>query len=116
VIGVEPEECPTLHEARSAGGPVDVEVGGIAASALGAARLGVIAWSANGWIDDSVLVSEGALVEAQIWLWETCRILAEPAACAPLAALATGAYVPKPGEQVVAIVSGANTAAIAPEC
>ena len=35
VVGVESEGCPALHEARDAGKPVDVTVGGIAASALG---------------------------------------------------------------------------------
>jgi threonine dehydratase len=109
VIGVEPEGCPTLHEARAAGGPVDVPVGGVAVSALGATRLGRIAWEANCWIDDSVLVSDEAILEAQQWLWDTCRVLAEPAACAPIAALGTGAHRPQSGEIVVAVVSGANT-------
>jgi len=83
VVGVESEGCPALHAAREAGGPVDVAVGGIAASALGASRLGDHAWRANEWIDQSVLVSDQDIVKAQTWLWETCRVLAEPAACAP---------------------------------
>jgi threonine dehydratase len=108
VVGVEPEGCPTLHEARRAGEPVDVGVGGVAVSSLGATRVGEIAWGANRWIDDSVLVTDQAILQAQVWLWDTCRVLAEPAACAPLAALATGAHRPEPGEIVVAVVSGAN--------
>jgi threonine dehydratase len=114
VVGVEPELCPTLHAARGVGGPVDVEVGGVAASALGASRLGELAWAANGWIHDSVLVSDEALVAARRWLWETCRVLAEPAGCAPIAALLSGAYAPDPGECVVGLVSGANTEAVSP--
>ncbi|MGH8870538.1 MAG: threonine/serine dehydratase [Acidimicrobiia bacterium] len=110
IVGVEPELCPTLYEARRSGGPVEVDVGGVAASALGAARLGELAWTANGWIDRSLLVSDDAIIEAQRWLWDTCRVLAEPAACAPIAALTTGAYTPEPGESVVAVISGANTA------
>jgi threonine dehydratase len=109
VIGVEPDECPTLHQARANGAPVDVRVGGVAVSSLGATRLGGIAWEANRWIDDSVLVTDQAILDAQRWLWETCRVLAEPAACAPVAALIAGAHSPAPGEIVVAIVSGANT-------
>lgn len=109
VIGAEPEGCPTLYEARNAGRPVDVPVGGVAVSSLGATRLGEIAWEANRWIDDSVLVGDQAILAAQTWLWETCRVVAEPAACAPVAALATGAYRPEPGEIVVAVISGANT-------
>lgn len=109
IVGVEPEGCPTLHAARVAGGPVEVEVGGVAASALGASRLGDIAWEANGWIDRSVLITDQAILEAQTWLWDTCRILAEPAACTPIAALSTGAHEPLRGETVVALISGANT-------
>lgn len=108
VVGVESEGCPTLHEARDAGKPVDVTVGGIAASALGASRLGDHAWRVNYWIDDSLLVSDESLVEAQRWLWETCRVPAEPAACAPIAALSTRVYVPAANEHVVAVISGAN--------
>ena len=114
VVGAESEGCPTLHAAREAGGPVDVAVSGLAASALGASRLGDHAWRANEWIDLSVLVSDQDIVTAQRWLWETCRVLAEPAACAPIAALATGAYAPAAGEQVVAVISGANTAGLEP--
>ncbi len=114
VVGVESEGCPTLHAAREAGGPVDVAVSGIAASALGASRLGDHAWRANEWIDQSVLVSDHDIVKAQTWLWETCRILGEPAACAPIAALSSGAYQPAVGEHVVAVISGANTGGLEP--
>lgn len=109
VIGVEPERCPTLHQARATGGPVDVPVGGVAVSSLGATRIGSIAWEANRWIDEAVLVTDQAILDAQAWLWDSCRVLAEPAACAPLAALATGAHRAEDGEIVVAVVSGANT-------
>jgi threonine dehydratase len=81
----------------------------VAVSALGATRLGQIAWEANPWIDGAVLVSDQAIIDAQTWLWDACRVVAEPAACAPVAALATKAHRPEPGEIVVVVVSGANT-------
>jgi threonine dehydratase len=109
VVGVEPELCPTLHAARLAGGPVEVEVGGVAASSLGASMIGEQTWLANRWIAESRLVSDAAILEAQVWLWETCRVLAEPGACASIAALLTGVHTPAPGERVVAVISGANT-------
>ena len=43
VVGVEPEGCPTLHAAVEAGEPVDVGADSVAASALGAARIGGLA-------------------------------------------------------------------------
>ena len=45
VVTVEPVNCPTLHSALAAGGPVDVGVSGVAADSLGARRVGEIAWS-----------------------------------------------------------------------
>ncbi len=38
VISVEPEGCPSLHDALRAGHPVDAPVGGLAADSLGADR------------------------------------------------------------------------------
>jgi threonine dehydratase len=114
VVGVESDGCPTLHAAREAGEPVEVAIGGIAASALGASRLGDHAWRANDWIDESILVSDEEIVKAQTWLWEMCRVMAEPAACAPIAALSTGGYVPADGQHVVVVVSGANTGGLEP--
>lgn len=110
VIGVESMDCPTLHTARANGEPTEVDVGGNAASSLGAKRFGDYPWSANQWIHDSVLVTDASLVEAQEWLWETCRLWVEPAAAATIAALREGAVKPGSGEEVVAVLSGANVA------
>ena len=109
VVAVEPELCPSLFEARRAGGPVEVGIDGIAASSLGTYRIGNHCWAANGWIDDSVLVSDAQIVDAQKWLWNICRVVAEPGAAATIAALRSGAYRPSRGEKVVAVISGANT-------
>jgi threonine dehydratase len=110
LIGVETEGTPTLYSARAAGGPVAVEVGGIATDSLGSRRLGDIAWDAcRRWVGDSVLVTDDAVRQAQRWLWDTVRLIAEPGAATPIAALLTGAYRPEPGEQVLVLVCGANT-------
>jgi threonine dehydratase len=108
-VAVETEDTPTLFAARKAGRPVDVEVGGIAVSALGAGRLGSIAWEATrSWVDTAVLVSDESVQAAQGLLWEHARLLVEPAAATTLAALTTGAYVPESGERVCLLLSGAN--------
>ena len=109
VIGVEPERCPSLHEALRAGRPVDVEVGGIAADSLGAARVGEHGFaSARRYVDLVVLVSDEHIRAAQGLLWERLRILAEPGAAAAVAAITSGAYRPEPGERVVVLICGAN--------
>ncbi len=109
IIGVETEGTPTLHAARAAGHPVEVEVGGLALSSLGASRLGDIPWeAARQWVTDSLLVSDEAVREAQRFLWEKCRLVVEPGAATTIAALLSGAYEPEAGETVVALVCGAN--------
>lgn len=109
VVAVETEGTPTLHAARTHGGPVDIEVSGISASALGARRLGELAWAAQPWVDDALLVSDGEVVAAQRALWRETRSVAEPGGATALAALTSGRYVPSPNEQVAVLVCGANT-------
>jgi threonine dehydratase len=111
VVAVEPERCPTLFSARAASQPVEVDVGGIAVSSLGARKIGEQSWAADKWIDSSVLVAEGAIVESQQWLWDQCRLHVEPAGAVALAGLRSGTFVPEDGEVVVALITGANLAA-----
>ena len=109
VVGVEPERAPTMHAALAAGAPVDVEVSGLAADALGARRLGDIAFDvATHYVDSAVLVPDAAIREAQRVLWEELRVLAEPGGATALAALLCGAHVPAPGERTGVVVCGAN--------
>jgi threonine dehydratase len=109
VVGVETEGTPTLYEARAAGHPVDVDVGGLALSSLGSSRLGDIAWeAARQWVTDSLLVTDEAVKEAQRLLWEACRLITEPGGATTIAALLSGVYQPRADETVVALVCGAN--------
>jgi threonine dehydratase len=109
VVAVETPGTAACHAARAAGGPVDVEVGGLAASSLGARRLGELAWAAQPLVDDAVLVADEDVAAAQARLWEARRLVAEPGGVAALAALTSGAYRPAPGERVAVILCGANT-------
>jgi threonine dehydratase len=108
IVAVETERCPTLADALAAGHPVDVEVGGIAVSALGARRLGDHAWAARHHLDVTLTVPDEAVVRAQRRLWDACRLQAEPAGATALAAVTSGAYVPADGEVVGVVVCGAN--------
>lgn len=110
VIGVETETTPTLAAARAAGGPVHVDVSGLAADALGASRLGEIAWQiTDRYVDDSLVVTDAAVAAAQRELWSSARIVTEPAGATALGALMSGAYRPAPGERVAVLLCGANT-------
>ena len=109
VVALEPELAPTLFRAREAGQPVDVSVGGIAADSLGAKRIGDLGWAATqAHVRDALLLSDDVIRAAQLWLWRELRLAVEPAAALPLAALHSGAYVPRPDEKVCLIICGAN--------
>ena len=111
VVAVEPETSCALHAALAVGAPVDVEVSGIAANALGAKRIGDICFDlAREHGVESVLVSDIAIAEAQAALWREARQLVEPAGAAALAALISGAYVPAEDERVAVLVCGGNVA------
>jgi threonine dehydratase len=110
VISVEPETFPTLHAALAAGGPVDIEVSGIAADSLGARRLGNIAYDlAVRTGVRSVLVTDEAIIAARRLLWDRRRVVIEHGAAAALAALTTGTYRPAAGERLAILLCGANT-------
>jgi threonine dehydratase len=109
VVAVETEQTATLHTALAAGEPVDVEVAGIAASALGARRIGSLAWAVRDRITASVLVTDAQVTRAQDALWRATRLITEPGGAVAFAALASGAYRPEPDERVGILVCGANT-------
>jgi threonine dehydratase len=109
VEALEPELAPTLHAARAAGAPVDVAVGGVAADALGAKRIGEIAWAvAQEHVAGTHLLADAAIADAQRRMWNDLRLAVEPAAALPLAALWSGVLRPGPQERVLAVVCGAN--------
>ena len=110
VVGVEPEAAPSLYSALEAGGPVDVETGGLAADSLGARRVGRVGFSvARRFVERVVLVDEAPIREAQRLLWESVRLIVEPGGAVALAALLAGSYRPEPGERVGVLLCGANT-------
>ena len=109
VEALEPEGAPTLHAARAAGQPVDVAVGGLAADALGARRIGNIAWPlTQQFVVASHLVPDAAIRQAQQRLWRELRLAVEPAAALGLGALMAGVVQPAAHECVALVLCGAN--------
>ncbi|MFD2082166.1 serine/threonine dehydratase [Actinopolymorpha cephalotaxi] len=110
VVPVEPERCPSLSAAVAAGGPVPVEVGGVAADSMGAGMVGRHGYAVAARTHTSpLLVSDEAIAAARAFLWERCRVLAEPGGATALAALTSGVFTPAAGQTVVVVVSGGNT-------
>lgn len=113
IIAAEPEACPSLNRALAAGAPVVSPTGGYAGDSLGASKIGAISFAvASRHVAASVLVPDEAILSAQKTLWSLARIVAEPGAAAPFAALLSGAYKPAPGERIGVVISGANTTAV----
>ncbi|HKB13664.1 MAG TPA: threonine/serine dehydratase [Vicinamibacterales bacterium] len=113
LVAVEPDGAPTLAEAIKAGRPVDAPAGSVAADSLAPRRVGELMFPiARAFVERVVLVSDAAILRAQQTLWDALRIVAEPGGCATLAALQSGAYVPRRGERVGIVVCGGNTTAV----
>jgi len=113
IVGVEPEEAPTLTEAIRAGHPVDAKTGGIAVDSLAPRQIGTLTFAVlRSAGAQAVLVSDDAIRQAQELLWDTLRVVAEPGGCTALAAIISGRYQPAPDERVAVVISGANTTAV----
>ena len=102
--------CPTLHRALAAGAPVDVQVGGVAADALGASRLGEIAFATVPEHDTTSLLVERRRRSSRRGAGCGARPGSPRSRPAPtaLAAVLTGRYVPADGERVCVVVCGGN--------
>jgi threonine dehydratase len=113
VIGVEPFTAPTLTKAFEAGRPVEAEAGGVAADSLAPRRVGELVFPiARKYVHDTVLVTDDAIGQAQLALWRTLRVVAEPGGATALSALTSGAYQARSAERIGVIVSGGNTTAV----
>jgi threonine dehydratase len=109
VISVEPECCPTLHDALQAGRPVEAPVSGLAADSLGARQVGSLMFPiAQAHVAAAVLVPEAAIAAAQHMIWDRMRLIAEPGGATALAALLCGAFTPPAGARVGVLMCGAN--------
>lgn len=110
VVACETEGTMAFAKACDAGRPVEVEISGVAADALGASTIGGLAFdalSATGAVP--AVVHDDAVVEARRFLWDRFRIVVEPSAAVPIAALRAGAWKPSAGSHIGVVVCGANT-------
>ena len=110
VVTCETEGTAAHSRALTQGQPVDVEVSGIAADALGATSIGRLPWAClHAAGATNIVVTDNEVVMAKDFLWDRFRLVAEPSAVVPAAALLSGRFVPPPGAHVGVIVCGANT-------
>ena len=110
VIGVEPEEAPTLHAALAAGRRVELAQVGLFADGVAVRLIGEETFRvARARVDEVVLVSTDEICAAIKDIFDDTRGIAEPAGALAVAGLKR--YVERTGirgEHLVAIESGAN--------
>ncbi|MBN2885786.1 MAG: threonine ammonia-lyase, biosynthetic [Chromatiaceae bacterium] len=110
IIGVEPEEVPTLERALAAGRPVDLDEVGLFADGVAVRRIGSETFRiARERVDEVVLVSTDEICAAIKDIFDDTRGIAEPAGALAVAGMKR--YVERHGirdQQLIAIESGAN--------
>ena len=110
IIGVEPEEAPTLHAALAAGRRVELAQVGLFADGVAVRLIGEETFRvARQRVDEVVLVSTDEICAAIKDIFDDTRGIAEPAGALAVAGLKR--YVERTGirgEHLVAIESGAN--------
>ncbi len=109
VIGVEPEGAPGMTRSLQQDSPahldsLDTIADGLAAPFVGAHNLEHV----KAYVDDVVLVSDDEIANAMGLILQRCKVVAEPAASASLAALLSGKVEVAKGATVVCILSGGN--------
>lgn len=109
VISVETEGTNTLERSLREGPDISVQATGIAASSLGGPRLGVMSYEvARAHVDAAIVLPDAAVFDAARRLWEGTRLVGEPGSAVALAALTSGAYVPRTGERICVLLCGGN--------
>jgi threonine dehydratase len=111
IVAVETEGTATLATALAKGPEAAIVPEGLAASALGATRIGALPYAILARrIADALLVTDAEIREAQRRLWDATRILAEPGGVTALAAVVSGRYRVASGERVGVLICGGNAA------
>ena len=106
IIGVEPEQAPTVNESLAAGHPVapsrlDTIADGLAAPYTRPFNLALI----QRYVDEMRTVSDAAIIEALKLVALQAKLVVEPAGAAAVTALLADPAIQRP---VVAILSGGN--------
>ena len=110
IIGVEPDDAPTLHAALAAGVPVTLQQVLLFADGVAVQQIGRETFRlARQLVDEVILVSADEICAAIKDLFDDLRVIAEPAGALAVAGLKR--YVESTGvtgEHLIAIDSGAN--------
>ncbi len=110
VVGVEPEDTPTLHRALAAGRRVTLRQVGLFADGVAVRQIGKETFKlARRYVDETVLVTTDEICAAIKDIYDDTRSVAEPAGALAVAGIKKHAQErPLQGQRLVAVLSGAN--------
>jgi len=109
VIGVEPETADVMTRSLAAGGPVRMPEARSVADGLAAPMSGQVTVDhVQRFVERVVRVSDEDILRALPLAVSRTKLVLEPSAAAPLAALMTGALDLSAGTRVVSVASGGN--------
>jgi len=113
VVGVEPAGADTMHRSFAAGSPQAIDKVRTIADSLGAPHAEPYSFElCRRFVDELVLVDDGALRSAMLLLFRSAKLAVEPAGAAATAALCGPLRETLRGRTVVPIVCGANIDAV----
>jgi threonine dehydratase len=109
VVGVESAGAPAMKLSVEQGSLVTLDrvvtvVDGLRVKRVGERTFEVV----QQFVDEIVTVPDAAIFRNVVWLMERCKLVAEGAAAATVAALREGAVGAPPGTRVACILSGGN--------
>ena len=109
MIGVEPVGAAAMRLSLDRGSPQKLDKTDTVADGLAAPHAGALTFAHVKQLGlEIVTIPDSAIVDAMWTIIERCKVIAEPAAAAGLAALLSGAVKVEPGSSVVCIVTGGN--------
>ena len=109
VIGVQTANIPSMAESIKAGKVTTAFKSTSVADGISVKTVGELTFNiAKDLVDEVVLVEEDEIAEGLLFLLENQKVVAEGSGAVTTAALLSKKYKPKPGENVVCIISGGN--------
>jgi threonine dehydratase len=109
IVGVESVDGPGMKRSVEAGELVTLEQCDTIVDGLRVKRVGVHTFElVRRFVDDIVAVPDETIFENVMWVMERCKLVAEGAAAATVAALRAGLVEATPGTKVVCVLSGGN--------
>lgn len=109
VVGIEAAGAPAVVDSLAAGHLVELAEVTTRVSTLAPRRIEQITLDhIRERVDEIILISDEEMAVAARWLWFEMGVAAELSGAAAFAALVTGKYQPRPGEQVCVLVCGAG--------